>query len=71
MSDRPELTSAVLLWAWDQILANQYPDSHAHTEPPNQDERVIRAVASELNRLELIDAVGNPTKEGRRLLGLI
>jgi hypothetical protein len=61
---RPELTAAVLLWVWDGILAD------ADLEQ-NREQRIVKAAASELTRLGLIDALGSPTKEGRRLLGLI
>lgn len=61
---RPDLTKAVLLWTWDLALVDQEPD-------PDKLERVRKTVKSELLRLGLIDAIGDPTPEGRRLLGLI
>lgn len=61
---RPDLTAAVLLLAWDAIMADAPADtSHAG--------RAVSAAKSELLRLGLIDPIGSPTKEGRRLLGLI
>lgn len=62
---RPDLTAAVLLWAWDSVLANQSDIENFRAQ------RAAAAAKSELLRLGLIDELGTPTKEGRRMLGLI
>jgi len=59
-----DLTKAVLLWVYDIALADIDPE-------PHKVERARKTAFAELERLELIDEIGNPTKEGRRLLGLV
>lgn len=63
---RPDLTAAVLLWAWDRIMADM-----ALGDVDHRAEGPLKAAKSELLRLGLIDDMGIPTKEGRRVLGLI
>lgn len=65
---RPDLTAATLLWAWDSLLVDWTPS--ADGDDPRS-ERAVKAAKSELLRLGLIDDLGIPTKEGRRMLGLI
>jgi len=62
--NKDELTKAVLLWVYDIALADVVPE-------PHKVERARKTAFSELERLKLIDEIGNPTKEGRRLLGLV
>ncbi len=62
---RPDLTAAVLLWAWDSVLVNGGDTDNFRGQ------RACAAAKSELRRLGLIDELGTPTKEGRRMLGLI
>ncbi len=66
---RPDLTAAVLLWNWDQVLADM--DASAGGADRPKAVRAVSAAKSELLRLGLIDDMGRTTKEGRRLLGLI
>jgi len=67
--DRTDLTKAVLLWVYDHVL-------DGGVSPVDEDEcltmdRGRKIAYSELNRLGLVDELGQPTKEGRRLLGLV
>lgn len=66
--ERTDLTAAVLVWVWDQVLVDQAAALDAHGP---RAERAVAAAKSELLRLGLIDELGIPTKEGRHMLGLI
>lgn len=64
----PDITAAVLLWAWDQVLVDQAASEDAHGP---RAARAVAAAKAELLRLELIDDMGVPTKLGRKVLSLI
>jgi len=67
--ERPELTKAVLLWVYDRVLdAGVAPIDQYDCD---QIDRARKIAYSELKRLGLLDEIGNPTKEGKRLLGLV
>jgi hypothetical protein len=68
MSSPAELPTAILLMVWEEVLADAAAGRPGDGKPIAT---VAASVKAHLREKHLIDVLGNPTKEGRRIMALL